>query len=236
MKIGIIQYINSIPLGYGLSADADVVFDHPAGLAARFAAGELDASFVPTLAWLNQAERAPLVPCLSISSFGATRSVLIISQVPPARIRTLALHPESHTSNFIAQWLLRQRHGAQLQAVPPGTPADARVVIGDEALAADRSGIVLDLGHEWVVQTGLPIVYAVCIARTPELAAQASALVCGCRDRNLANLETILAKLGLPHYLGYLRDNLDYHLGPLHTEALRQIGMLVNSSQREHHG
>lgn len=227
MKIGIIRYINSIPLGHGLSADAEVFFDHPAGLAERFAAGELDAAFIPALTWLGMPERMPLVPGLSISSFGETRSVLVISQVPPAKIRTLALYPESRTSNRLTQILLRERHGVQVQIVPTGTVADARVVIGDEALAADRSGHVLDLGSEWFALTGLPLVYAVCVARTAKLAAQAAPLLQARRDRNLAELENILAERGMSRHLGYLRDNLDYHLDLPHLAALTKMAAMT---------
>jgi chorismate dehydratase len=227
MKIGIIQYINSIPLGHGLELDAEVVFDHPAGLAERFARGELDAAFIPVFAWFEMLNQAPLVPGLSISSFGETRSVLIISQVPPAQIRTLALYPESRTSNHLTQILLRERHGVQVKIVPPGTAADARVVIGDEALAADRSGHVLDLGSEWFALTGLPLVYAICVARTAELAAQASSLLQARRDRNLADLEKILAERGLSRHLEYLCSNLDYHLELPHLAALTRMAAIA---------
>lgn len=226
LKIGIIRYANSIPFGAGLGGDIEVVYDHPAGLARRMLGGEFDAAFVPTVSYFGMQHQVTQVAGLSISSIGCTHSVLLLSRVRPEAIETLALYPESRTSNAVAQVILKERYGIVPALCPDGIRADARVVIGDRALEAPRTAWVLDLGEEWLALTGLPMVYAVCVARNPDLAARVAPLLSERRDWNLRHLPEVLAARGSQRYENYLRG-LDYGFDDRHRKALDRIRILT---------
>ena len=105
----------------------------------------------------------------------AVRSILLISKVPFAEIRTLAADSSSRTSVALSRIVLARKYGAEpeLRSAAPDVPSmiehcDAALIIGDPALVLDPATIpfrALDLGHEWTQMTGLPMVFAVWAAR-----------------------------------------------------------------------
>ncbi|MFM9026001.1 MAG: MqnA/MqnD/SBP family protein, partial [Planctomycetaceae bacterium] len=86
--------------------------------------------------------------------------------------------------------------------------------------------LVWDLGDEWCRWTGLPFVFAVWAARRGVDTTALEPLLAQARDAGLANLAAIAAAeaaghgLTVPQCLGYLRDNLHFHLGSREREAL----------------
>ena len=232
MKAGIISYINSIPLGFGLERHCEVVRQAPAELAKTFADGHLDVSFMPSVAYLRGGRRHALVDGLSISSFGPTNSVFLCLRKGLGTLRSVALNPESMTSNFIVREILGRKHGIHPKFMHGSDDhADARIVIGDKALdLGDSWDAVLDVGTEWMEMTGLPMVYAVCVARNPEIAAAAGRILRHLRDVNLGNLEDVLRETGASPHLDYIRG-LDYGLGIRHRKTLGTIESLIMESE-----
>lgn len=222
-RVGIIKYINSIPLGYGVSSIADVVMDTPRRLAEMFSSGQLDVSFVPSVDYLRNTGVAHLVDGLSISSFGPTRSVKVCFSGELKKIRTVCLSPDSVTSNFLVKPILRHRYGLcpTFLDEAAGCVCDARLVIGDDGLM-NGCGSYLDLGAEWGAMTGLPLVYAVCVARTKELAESFGPALIEVREKNLADLPAVLKRLNQLEWLEYLRG-LDYRLEEPHHRSLEKI-------------
>jgi chorismate dehydratase len=159
----------------------DLSFDIPADCARRLAQGEADIGIVPA-AVLSELG-LEIIHGAGIAARGAVRSILLISKVAPAEIRTLALDASSRTSVVLARIVLRDRYGVSPRCVtmPPDLPsmletADAALVIGDPALRIDprqAPHTALDLGEEWLQMTGLPMVFAVWAGRpevvTPEI-------------------------------------------------------------------
>ena len=222
--IGVINFTNSLPFRHGLEQLGDVVTGTPRELAAWFAEGKLDISFVPSVDYLRNRSAHSLVHGVSISSFGPTRSVRLFFNGELRNIQCVCLSPDSITSNFLVQKMLFRRHGLEPKFVDGHEcdMADARLVIGDRGLE-DRSGFdFLDLGDQWWELTGLPLVYAVCVARDAALAADFSLPIRQLTARNLANLEGLLAEIGKSEFLSYI-TSLDYGLGELHMECLDRI-------------
>jgi chorismate dehydratase len=118
-----------------------------------------------------------------------------------------------------------------LESLPGDCPADAVVVIGDRGMLEPQGDLafVWDLGEEWSRWTGLPFVFALWAAR-PHLEQERidRALACA-RDEGLTRLPEIArlasAEVGLPEAecLSYLRDNLEFHLGPRQQAGLERF-------------
>lgn len=140
----------------------------PSECAQRLETGHADLGILPVVEMQRQGLVA--IPGTGIACRGAVRSILLISKVDPAEIRTLATDSGSRTSVQLARVILHHRYGVQprLQRMAPDLAgmlagADAALLIGDAALRAEPAHLpytVLDLGQEWWNLTGLPMVFA----------------------------------------------------------------------------
>ncbi|MCX8007291.1 MAG: menaquinone biosynthesis protein [Coriobacteriia bacterium] len=183
-RVGHIQFLNCLPLYYGLVKSGDHLLEMelvkaaPRELAQRILSGELDVAPIPSIEYARHADEFVLLPDIAISSDGEVQSILLASTVPATELdgRTVALTDTSRTSQVLARVLLQKRWGVHPRYVemPPDLPAmlreaDAALLIGDEALRAyweQPAGMhIYDLGSEWTAWTGLPMVYAVWAVR-----------------------------------------------------------------------
>jgi chorismate dehydratase len=177
-----------------------------------------------------------------IGCCGPVMSVKLFFRTSPARVVRLAVDEGSRTSATLARILLAERFGVlpRVEVLPIGdritdTDADAVLLIGDRAIsqgdafAGGSFQLVWDLGDEWCRWKGLPFVFAVWAARgsvTSEELKRISPLLAAARDSGKANLAAIASAeaashgLTVPQCLSYLRDNLQYHLGPQERKSL----------------
>ena len=169
-----VRFLNSRPLVAGLEGGIPAPFPftytaaEPAECAAALASRTAAAALVPVVA-LPQTPWARPLAGLGVACRGAVHSVLLVSKVPLARIRRLAIHAASRTSEVLARLLLGERAGATPaveRCAPPLETmleaGDAAVVIGDVAMRIrGRTGLFeVDLGEAWRDWTGLPFVFA----------------------------------------------------------------------------
>jgi chorismate dehydratase len=217
-KLGHIQFINCLPLYYGLVKndvllDVDLVKADPADLAVTLVAGDLDIAPIPAIEYARHADELMLLPDIAISSDGEVQSILLLSKVPAEELDggVVALTNASRTSQVLARILLAKRWGVSPAFVQMpsdlGTmmrEADAALLIGDDALRAywtKPEGLIeYDLGTEWTAWTGLPMVYAVWAVRR-EFAAENPQAV-----QNVADALTG----SLAYCRGHLDDISDY--------------------------
>ena len=229
LKIGMVKFTNSLPFVHGMGRFGEGVTGAPRELAEWFAEGKLDVAFVPSVNYLRNRETYSLLSGISISSFGPTRSVRLFYNGELRNIRCVCLSPDSLTSNFLVRRMLFRRHGLNPTFVDghEGATADARLIIGDRGLE-ERSGFdFLDLGSEWWELTGLPLVYAVCVAKEPDLAADLAPGIRQLAASNLGNLRELLEGVGKPELFSYI-TSLDYGLGELHMECLDRIATYLH--------
>ncbi len=178
IRIGAVSFLNARPLVFGLQeglnpGNLELSFDTPSDLADRMEAGDLDIALLPSIE-LARIPGLEVVPGLSISCDGPSRSVLMVSKAPVEKIRTVALDPESRTSNALVQvlfatvwnrkptFLTGRRNLEEALEV-----ADATVRIGDKALfePLPEGFCSYDLSGVWTERTGLPFVFAVWACR-----------------------------------------------------------------------
>lgn len=253
VRIGAVQYLNTRPLVHRLAAgdlqatspQLSLCYDVPSRLADRLAAGQLDVALIPVVEVFRGG--GSIVSNACIACRGPVMSVKLFFRTQPDRVRRIALDEGSRTSAVLGRLLLAERFGVRpeveqlpIHASLDDTDADAVLLIGDRALGPVRGGfqVVWDLGDEWCRWTGLPFVFAAWAARPGqsfregELHAIAARLEAA-RDSGVSNLAAIAAAeaaghgLTVPQCLGYLRDNLHYHLGEGEMQAIRRFRELA---------
>ena len=174
-RVCAVSYLNTVPLIWGLEHSPalrdifDMRYELPSVCADQVARGEADIGILPVMEMARQ--KLEYFPGTGIACRGPVRSILLISKVPFAQIRTLAADAGSRTSVMLARVILAERYGAEPRVfahpadlVPMLEAADAALIIGDAALHLDPATLPfasLDLGAEWVSMTGLPMVFAV---------------------------------------------------------------------------
>jgi chorismate dehydratase len=160
--------------GPGDGRDAfDVRFALPSACADQLASGEADIGIVPVIEMARQG--LEYFRGAGIACHGPVRSILLISKVPFAQIRTVATDSGSRTSVMLSRVILAEKFGVEPKLIsrpadlaPMLGEADAALLIGDAALHVNPATLpfqTLDLGGEWVSMTGLPMVFAVWAGR-----------------------------------------------------------------------
>jgi len=240
-RIGAVSYLNTKPLVYGLRrrllGKAELSLNLPSRLADELDAGKLDIALIPSIEFFRGLPSGyRVISNAAIACRGPVWSVRLLSRVPTAQIRRLALDEGSRTSAAMIKILLSERLGIRPETVPlrmeqepDSIDADAVLVIGDRAMHPP-TGVyeeIWDLGEQWCDWTGLPFVFAMWVARKSfhDVAAITEALEAS-RDDGVAHLEEVAAREAGPHgltvsnLLGYFTQNLHFKLGSRELDGL----------------
>ena len=178
LKVGIVSYLNTKPLLYGLQKpplirQIELVENHPAHLASMLQRDEIDLGLIPVAA-LPQFEKYFIVSDYCIGTEGEIASVGLFSEVPMNEIKKVYLDYQSRSSVALLKWLMKEYWGIHSEIVQAedesyrdeikGTTAG--LVIGNRAFEQRRiSTFIYDLGSEWKKITGLPFVFAVWVSK-----------------------------------------------------------------------
>ena len=232
LRIGSVPYLNAKPLvdwfhSAECDADVELIYAVPSELAQMLRRDELDVANVSIFESFRNPDLT-LVPGISISAYGAVKSVRLFSQVPLPELRTVALDTSSLTSVALTKILLSELFRVQPQYVsqPPHLETmlhtcDAGLIIGDLKLfALHGQTTVYDLGQGWFDLTGLPFVYAGWLARTDRATPEMAAVLDRAKAWGLDRLEELAAKwaermdLPLDRSRDYLLNVMNYDLTP----------------------
>jgi chorismate dehydratase len=246
LRVGWVSFVNILPLWHSVRDLTDIVIEEgvPTALNAKLASGEIDLAPISSIEYARHADRYALLPGLSISSDGPTRSVLVASDEPlfgpgaPEERGVVHLTPASATSvvllKVLAAFAWPRAPGIEVTREPG--KANARLLIGDEALRELLQPTMkhhVDLGQAWRQHTGLPMVFALFCARREALTGpRAEALgrvhrallaAAAAPERELAAREAA-ARLELPvagtrEYL----DGLSWDMSPRHEQGLQRF-------------
>ena len=257
MRIGSVPYLNAKPLvdwfhSPECDANAEVIYAVPSKLAEMLRAGELDVANVSIFEGL-QNPGLVLIPDISISAYGAVKSVRLFSKVPLQQIQTVALDTSSLTSAALTKILLKEAFGLspEYRNFAPNLDAmlaenDAGLIIGDLKLFDLMPGtVVYDLGQGWQDLTGLPFVYAGWLARREAVSDEMANALHRAKRWGLERLETLAEKwaaqmnLPLDRSRDYLLNVMNYDLTPeqrnglkLYREKCAAHGLLSASAVR----
>ncbi len=189
-KISVVEYLNSVPLAWGIVEDQskdqfETVFSTPAECADQLAGGRVDVGLIPSIEF-QRIQGTKIVPGAAVASRHRVKSVLLVSELPLWRVRTVAHDKGSRTSVALAQIVFHEFYKTR-PAFRPAEPdvsnmlatSDAALIIGDVALKfMEQNEIprienqkplvrhgseplqIFDLMERWQVLTGLPFVFA----------------------------------------------------------------------------
>jgi chorismate dehydratase len=167
VRLGRISYVNMAPVFHNLVIEHEEIVGVPTELNRMLIDGEIDVAPISSIHYARNADRLRVLPRLCVSSEGAVDSIQLVTRTQLGRVRSVAVTPESATSVVLTKVLLP---GAEI--VPFDEEADAKLLIGDEALrsAFEDPTPHHDLGRLWLERTGLPMVFAVWAAPEPLVA------------------------------------------------------------------
>ncbi|MCI0568189.1 MAG: menaquinone biosynthesis protein [Acidobacteria bacterium] len=247
-RVATVDYLNARPLVWGFthgsrSGAVSLLHGTPARCAEYLSAGEVDVALIPSIEYL----RIPgltVLPGMCIASRRQARSVLLVSRVAAAEIRSVALDTSSRTSAALLKILLerRSRHRVRYHEMEPHLhrmleTCEAALLIGDAALQSRTDGLkVYDLAAEWHAMTGLPFVFAFWAVRPGANLPSLTQPFLDSKNQGLAQRESIAqeaaSELGLPaaHLCDYLRSNIYYDLGEEEIRALWLFYRLARES------
>jgi chorismate dehydratase len=241
LRVGIVNFLNSKPLAWGFIKGHhrglfDIAFHPPAKVADLLREGALDVGLIPSIE-LQRIPSLRVLPDLCIAATHEVRSVLLISRVPVAKIRRVALDENSRTSAALVRMVLEDGHGlapeyitgrADLAAML--AEAEAALLIGDPALRVERERYrVLDLAAEWRRMTGHPFVFAVWAARPSADLPQLPFYFKSSLRFGLSALDSLVRECAAAEQLDpaevreYLTRNLTYFLRANELAGLREF-------------
>ena len=244
IRIGVVTYLNARPLTFcleELAPDARIVVDFPSRLADDLAAGRLDVALVPSIEYFRHPDYT-IVSDACVACDGPVLSVKLYSRVPVEKIRRLALDEGSRTSAAMTRIVLREWFDVEPEicVLPIGASvqdvqADAAMLMGDRGMLPieQEMEFVWDMGQQWSRWTGLPFVFAMWVARAGADLTELDATLTAARDRGVLQLAEIARQgagsLGISQAecLAYLRDNLQFQLGPRQQQGLQLFADLA---------
>jgi len=277
LRIAAIDFLNPAPLMWDfehepgksrLAERYQIRYSMPSRCAEDLFTGFADIGLVPAAAYAIDPSML-IVPGCAIASKGRIRSIILVTRsTGPEAAQTVAMDTSSLTSAAYTQILFRKYWNVSSKFVPfaPSLEAmlaasDAALLIGDPALLAledrvarfERTGeelLYLDLGHEWLVRTGVPWVsafWAIRGAALEEFSLSRDQLVAdfvGSRDAGLGHIEELVeewsSRIALPRSLirAYLSENIHYILDEACIEGLKtfyayaaELGVLPEVAQ-----
>ena len=227
IRVGIVNYLNTKPLIYGLEKEPisemiELIGAYPAKLAQMLVDDEIDVGLIP-VAVIPQLTSYHIVGNYCIGTEGEIASVCLFSEVPMQEIKKVYLDYQSRSSVALLKWLMKESWGIDPEIIETvdesfrkkikGTTAG--LVIGDRALEQRKiSTFIYDLGSEWRAITGLPFVFAAWVSTKPlpdnfiQLFDKANSLGLECIDEIVASTPFELYDLKKYYtlHLSYLLD------------------------------
>lgn len=180
IRVGIVNYLNTKPLLYGLQLSPikdriELIGAYPSRLAQMLRDGEIDTGLIPVAA-IPDLPSYHIVGNHCIAAEAEIASVCLFSEVPMEQIEKVYLDYQSRSSVGLLKWLMKEYWGIYPELVH-ATSEDYRqeikgttagLVIGDRALEQRKvSTFIYDLGSEWRAITGLPFVFAAWVSTQP---------------------------------------------------------------------
>jgi len=226
-RIALVEYLNTRPFTEGLRrAGADQTFElvlgTPAQCARRFAEGEADISLCPVGALPGVGDYR-LFGDHCIGAAGPVRTVALLSRLPLEQIRRVRLDDHSRTSNQLLRILAGRHWKAEWDYYfdAEETLPDSALMIGDKVFAAERHyPFKYDLAEAWGQLTGLPMVFAVWIAR-PEIGDEILEQLAAAFAQGMDWMNTNPAEL-TEQETDYLQHAISFRFGELERRAMDQ--------------
>ncbi len=240
LKFGFHNFLNAQPLLIPLlelseKGNFKVIQDTPSSLADSLIQGKLDLAMIPSIEFLKNVDQFKLFPNISISSKGPVGTVLLITQKPLSKIKTVGLDSRSRTSVTLLRLLFQSRFSKDVKfnsCYPEEKDFfnyDAMLVIGDQAfkLIKNSNYEVFDLSEEWYKKTQKTFVHAVvAVSNEVNIDSNFLQIVQQAKKNGEVQIENIIkhqsALTGIDENIcrDYLQNKIIYDLGKNEMEGL----------------
>lgn len=246
MIVVAVEYLNTLPFIYGIEHAADqrlrkgLLMANPAQCAELAADRKADIALVPVGA-LSSIGNPQIITSYCLSTSGAVRTVVLLTDTPIDQLETIYLDSHSRTSVELAKilaaekWKISPRYIDNIpKKIENGEKlnyGEAIVAIGDKVFALeDHFSIKIDLSDHWREMTHLPFVFAVWVALTAEGLAAEQALN-QALSYGVGNIERALPDDPLrPRNLHYLTRSIEYELTDQKRQAMQLFLSKINRS------
>lgn len=216
---------------------AEALYLPPAEVAELLSSGDLDIGLIPSIEY-QRIRGLRVIPELCVAATTEVRSVLLVCDRPLGEVDKVALDLNSRTSVALVRILMNDRFGISPSFVSMRPDLDsmlgeaqAALIIGDPALAVDRSRHqVYDLAAEWRELTGRPFVFAVWAVRSglstkvPVKSLFEESLRLGTEQMDqIVDAAVTEMDLSRSEVEEYLTRNLSFHLGDPELQGLEEF-------------
>ena len=251
--IGKIPYLNSIAYHAYLDVpEYKILPVRPRRMGMLSEQGMIDAGLFSVMNYVHQADRLDLLG-YGLASRDQVKSVMLFSKEGWRDLdgKRIGIIDDTATSVQLLRVLLQKRYGvsARFERLHGGvndlTGFDAVLLIGDEALQANKNGLpgfdlVYDLAREWYEWQKLPFVFAVWAVKksmSQEDRARLTEALVASREKSAENYAAAGGVLGRRIGLSdaetaeYL-DGFNYSLGEREREAIAKFAALVEEEEQ----
>ena len=172
IKVSCVSYLNSQPFIYGLKNNSivneiDLSLDVPSVCAEKLLSGSVDIGLIP-VAVIPELKESHIISDFCIGADGKVETVLLLSDVPLEKIKSVLLDYQSRTSVMLLKilaerfWKISPRWVEGAEGFEKNISGSiAGLVIGDRTLELkNKFRYVYDLAEEWKKFTSLPFVFA----------------------------------------------------------------------------
>lgn len=245
IRVGIVNYLNTRPLIYGLERNPisdmiELVGAYPSKLSKMLANDEIDVGLIP-VASIPDLPEYHIVGDHCIGAESEIASVCLFSEVPMSSIKTVLLDYQSRSSVALLKWLMKEYWGIHPEIVQASDEnyrdeikgTTAGLVIGDRALEQRKiSTYIYDLGSEWRAITGLPFVFAAWVSVKP-LPEDFIRVFDAANEEGLSHIDEIVASLDYPTYdlRKYYTLHLSYNLDERKREGMETFLRYIREQQ-----
>jgi chorismate dehydratase len=246
IRTGIVNYLNTKPLLYGLertpiSEKMELIAAYPSRLAEMLAGNEIDLGLIPVAA-IPDLPSWHIVGNHCIGTEGEIASVCLFSEVPMNEIKKVYLDYQSRSSVALLQWLMKEYWGIDPEIIHAADESyrqkikdtTAGLVIGDRALEQRRvSTFIYDLGSEWRAITGLPFVFAAWVS-TKKLPDEFIQLFDEANALGLQHIDKIIEQTPFDIYdlKKYYTLHLSYRLDERKKQGMKRFLQAIGESHR----
>ncbi|MBY0535519.1 MAG: menaquinone biosynthesis protein [Chitinophagaceae bacterium] len=225
IKVGIVNYLNTKPLLFGLEREAvkeniELIQDYPSHIAQYLLDNSIDIGLVP-VAVIPRLKEYHIVSSACIGAVGPVASVCLLSKVPLADIKYILLDYQSRTSVNLLKVLVKFHWNLNVTFIDTNEDFVDRIegdtaglLIGDRCLQnRSKFPFVFDLAETWIEMTGLPFVFAAWVSNKP-LPETFIADFNHANKLGLEHIDQVVAATSYAHYdaLTYFTKNISYDL------------------------
>jgi chorismate dehydratase len=246
VRISAVKYANTYPFMYGLTEtgfDKKVILstDHPADCAKKLISGQVDIGLIPVAA-LPTVKDYHIITDYCLGAYGKVRTVLLLSNCPFERIRTINLDYRSRSSVNLARILAKNswkrdflwKTTSELFDFCNIPENEAIVLIGDQCFQYEKYfSHKIDLAEEWYKFTGLPFAFA-CWTANRELDREFLDEFNEVLGMGVRNIPAVIEKYGNSGAIRgedlrtYLTKNMDFDLNEDKRKAINLFLELMN--------